>query len=25
VPTAAGDAKTCDCSCCHGKDSKTQT
>jgi hypothetical protein len=25
VPTAAGDTKTCDCSCCHGKDSKTQT
>jgi hypothetical protein len=25
VPTAAGDAKTCDCSCCHDKDAKTQT
>ena len=25
VPTAAGDTKTCDCSCCHGKDSTTQT
>ena len=25
LQTAAGDAKTCDCSCCHGKNPKTQT